>query len=71
MRAFGMQRGMVRNVFLVEALLLSAGGALAGLVLYGLTSLILGQISWQTMPQCGFSSIRAVLHSTPPLEKLG
>ena len=27
MRAFGMQRGMVRNVFLVEALLLSAGGA--------------------------------------------
>lgn len=54
MRAFGMQRGMVRNVFLVEALLLSAGGALAGLVLYGLTSLILGQISWDTMPAMQF-----------------
>lgn len=54
MRAFGMQQGMVRNIFLMEALLLSGGGALVGLVLYGVVSLVLGQISWDTMPAMQF-----------------
>lgn len=54
MRAFGMQRGTVRNVFLMEALLLSAGGAAAGLVLYGIAALILGRISWETLPAMQF-----------------
>ena len=54
MRAFGMQQGMVRNIFLMEALLLSGGGALVGFVLYGVVSLVLGQISWDTMPAMQF-----------------
>jgi putative ABC transport system permease protein len=54
MRAFGMQRGVVRNVFLMEALLLSAGGALAGLIAYGLAAFILGRISWDTVPAMQF-----------------
>ena len=32
MRAFGMQRNMVRNIFVAEALFIGLGGALAGLV---------------------------------------
>lgn len=54
MRAFGMQRGVVRNVFLMEALLLSAGGACAGLALYGVTAFILGRITWDTVPAMQF-----------------
>ena len=44
MRAIGMQRGEVRNIFLSEALVLALGGALAGLIigliLSGVLSLI-------------------------------
>ncbi len=54
MRAFGMQRHVVRNVFLMEALLLSAGGAAVGLIVYGLAALILGRIAWDTVPAMQF-----------------
>lgn len=41
MRALGMQRHIVRNIFLSEALILGVAGALAGLVLAGLVMLIM------------------------------
>jgi len=44
MRAIGMQRTGVRNIFLFEALFLALAGAVAGLVLAGLLMGILGHI---------------------------
>ncbi len=44
LRAIGMQRTEVRNIFLTEALVLALGGALAGLVIATILSAILGVI---------------------------
>jgi putative ABC transport system permease protein len=41
MRAVGMQRGGVRNLFLLEALFLALGGAVAGMMLAGVVMVIL------------------------------
>jgi putative ABC transport system permease protein len=41
MRAFGMQRQMVRNIFLGEAMFIGLSGAIAGLVASGLLMLVL------------------------------
>ena len=46
MRAVGMQRGAVRNLFLLEAFFLAIGGIVAGFLLAGLVMLILAQIYW-------------------------
>ena len=46
MRALGMQRGGVRLLFLLEALFLSLGGALGGLVLAGIAMVILSKVFW-------------------------
>ncbi len=46
MRAVGMQRGAVRNLFLLEAFFLAVGGIVAGFLLAGLVMLILSQIYW-------------------------
>jgi putative ABC transport system permease protein len=48
MRAIGMQRSDVRNIFLTEALVLSIGGALAGLIIATLLSMILGIVPFST-----------------------
>jgi putative ABC transport system permease protein len=45
MRAIGMQRKGIRNIFLFEALFLALAGALAGLALAGLLMGILGNVS--------------------------
>lgn len=47
-RAIGMQRGQVRNMFLLEALVLAVGGAIAGLAAAGVLALILGNIPMST-----------------------
>lgn len=44
MRALGMQRSRVQQLFLLEALLLSLGGVLVGLILSGVTMFVLGRI---------------------------
>ena len=44
MRALGMHRAWVRRLFLFEALFLSLGGVVAGLVLSGLAMVIIGSI---------------------------
>ena len=46
MRSLGMQRFTVRNLFLLEAFLLAMGGAVAGLILAGITMLILSRVFW-------------------------
>ena len=46
MRAVGMQRGIVRKLFLYEAFFIALIGVVVGLVLAGLTMLILMQIYW-------------------------
>jgi len=46
MRALGMQRVTVRNLFLLEAFLLAMGGAVVGLILAGIAMLILSNIFW-------------------------
>lgn len=46
MRSMGMQRGEVRNLFLLEALFLALGGAIAGLALAGLLMLGLTLINF-------------------------
>ena len=46
MRALGMQKGGVRNLFLLEAVLLSLGGALGGLILAGIAMFVLSRIFW-------------------------
>jgi putative ABC transport system permease protein len=43
-RAIGMQRKEVRNMFLYEALVLAIGGALAGLIVAGLLGVVFGNI---------------------------
>ena len=48
MRAIGMQRGQVRNIFLAEALYLALGGALVGILLALILSSILGIIPIST-----------------------
>ncbi|MCK5006581.1 MAG: FtsX-like permease family protein [Spirochaetales bacterium] len=48
MRSLGLQRGGVRGLFLLEALLLSLGGALAGLIAAFLVALILSLINFGT-----------------------
>ena len=48
MRAVGMQRGEVRNIFLMEALVLALGGAIAGLVIATVLSAILGVIPFSS-----------------------
>ncbi len=47
-RAIGMQRGQVRNMFLLEAFVLAVGGAIAGLVAAGILAAILGNIPMST-----------------------
>ncbi len=46
MRAVGMQRGIIRKLFLYEALFIALIGVIAGLILAGITMLILMQIDW-------------------------
>ena len=46
MRALGMQRAGVLKMFLLEALFLALGGALAGLAVAGVVMGILAQINW-------------------------
>ena len=46
MRAVGMQRGIVRKLFLYEAFFIAVIGIIAGLFLAGITMLILMQIYW-------------------------
>ena len=46
MRALGMQRSGIRSLFILEALFLSLGGAIAGLLLAGIVMLILSRIFW-------------------------
>ena len=46
MRALGMQRPEVRNLFLLEALLLSMGGWLVGILLATVAMIILSMIFW-------------------------
>ena len=46
MRALGMQRQGILSLFLVEALLLSLGGAVLGIILAGIAMIILSQIFW-------------------------
>ncbi|MBN1686557.1 MAG: ABC transporter permease, partial [Spirochaetales bacterium] len=48
LRAIGMQRTEVRNIFLTEALVLALGGALAGLIVATVLSAILGVIPFPT-----------------------
>lgn len=48
MRSLGLQRGGVRGLFLLEALLLSLGGALVGLIAAFLVALILSLINFGT-----------------------
>jgi len=51
MRSLGLQRGGVRTLFLLEALLLSVGGALVGLVAAFLIALVLSMINFGTDSQ--------------------
>ena len=46
MRAVGMQRGIVRKLFLYEAFFIALIGVAAGLILAGITMMILMQIYW-------------------------
>lgn len=46
MRAVGMQRGIVRKLFLYEAFFITVIGVITGLVLAGITMLILMQKNW-------------------------
>jgi len=46
MRALGMQRGEVRNLFILEALFLALGGAVAGIALAALVMGGLSLIDW-------------------------
>ncbi len=46
MRALGMHRNGVRRLFLLEAVLLSAGGIIAGFILAGIAMLVLSNIFW-------------------------
>ncbi|MFP4563163.1 MAG: ABC transporter permease [Spirochaetia bacterium] len=46
MRALGMHRNGVRRLFLLEAVLLSVGGIIAGFILSGIAMLILSNIFW-------------------------
>jgi putative ABC transport system permease protein len=48
MRSLGMQRGEVRGLFLLEALLLSLGGALAGLLAAFIAAIALSLIDFGT-----------------------
>ena len=48
LRAIGMQRTEVRNIFLTEALVLALGGAFAGIVIAMVLSAILGVIPFST-----------------------
>ncbi len=51
MRSLGLQRGGVRTLFLLEALLLSVGGAVVGLVAAFLVALVLSLINFGTDSQ--------------------
>ena len=46
MRAVGMQRGIVRKLFLYEAFFIAVIGVVVGLILAGITMMILMQINW-------------------------
>ncbi|MFM7184145.1 MAG: ABC transporter permease [Planctomycetota bacterium] len=46
MRALGMQRDRVRLLFLLEAVFLALGGAVAGLLLAGIIMAVLSRVSW-------------------------
>lgn len=46
MRAVGMQRGIVRKLFLYEAFFIAVIGVIVGLILASITMLILMQINW-------------------------
>ena len=46
MRALGMQKDGIMRLFLIEALLLSMGGAILGLVFAGFAMFILSRIFW-------------------------
>lgn len=46
MRAFGMQKSLVRSIFLWEAALIALGGGLVGLAVAGVIAFIVGQIDF-------------------------
>lgn len=46
MRAFGMQRNTVRNIFVTEAAFIGLGGALAGIAVAGLAMIVLSAIEF-------------------------
>ena len=46
MRALGMQRGGIKSLFLVEALMLALGGAIMGLILAGIAMFVLSKVFW-------------------------
>ncbi len=54
MRAFGMRRGQVRNIFLWEAIFLGLLGSVGGIMLSGLLALILGNITFRVDPSLQF-----------------
>ncbi len=71
MRAVGMQRGSVRGIFLMEAGFIGLLGALIGLVLAGITMLVLGQFSLDTdSPLQFFLDDGRLTFAVPPLSVL-
>lgn len=54
MRAFGMQRKQVRNIFLWEAVFLGLLGGAAGVVLSGLLAFVLGSVTFNPDPSLQF-----------------
>lgn len=54
MRAFGMQKNQVRNIFLMEAVFLGLLGGVGGILLSGLLALVLGQVHFSANPGLQF-----------------
>lgn len=54
MRAFGMQRNVVRRIFLWEAAFISLGGGVVGIGLAGLIAAIVSRLSVAHVPELGF-----------------
>src|SRR5690606_16062163 len=54
MRAFGMQKGTVRSIFLWEAAFISLGGGAAGLVLAGVIAFFVSRATFQDVPGLDF-----------------
>lgn len=54
MRAFGMQQETVKYIFLMEALLLSLAGGVAGVGVTAIVAFVLGKIEFTTLPAMQF-----------------